>query len=69
MNKLKRLRLLAGYTQTDIAKMFGITNQSYSRKEAELVPFKDTEKVLFMNLIAETSPDETIESVFFEHLL
>ena len=69
MNKLKRLRLLAGYTQMDIAEMFGITNQSYSRKEAELVPFKDAEKVLFMNLIAETSPDETIESVFFEHLL
>lgn len=69
MNKLKRLRLLAGYTQTDIAKMFGITNQSYSRKEAGKTPFNDHEKIHFMNLIAETSPDETIESVFFEHLL
>ena len=69
MNKLKRLRLLAGYTQTDIAKMFGVTNQAYSKKEAGHVPFKDSEKVMLMNLIAETSPDETIESVFFEHLL
>lgn len=69
MNKLKRLRLLAGYTQQQIADMFGVTVPSYSRKELGYVPFKDTEKVLFMNLIAETSPDETIESVFFEHLL
>lgn len=69
MNKLKRLRILAGYTQQQIADMFGITNQSYSKKETEKVAFKDTEKVLFMKLIKETSPDETIESVFFEHLL
>lgn len=69
MNKLKRLRILAGYTQQQIADMFGITNPSYSKKELGRVPFKDTEKVLFMELIAETSPDETIESVFFEHLL
>lgn len=69
MNKLKRLRILAGYTQQEIADMCGITNVSYSRKELGYVPFKDTEKVLFMELIAETSPDETIESVFFEHLV
>lgn len=69
MNKLKRLRILAGYTQMDIANMFGISNQSYSKKELGRVAFKDTEKVLFMKLIKETSPDETIESVFFEHLL
>lgn len=69
MNKLKRLRILAGYTQQQIADMFGITNPSYSRKELGHVAFKDTEKVMFMELIAETSPDETIESVFFEHLL
>lgn len=69
MNKLKRLRLLAGYTQTEIADMCGITTQSYSKRELGKVAFKDTEKVLFMKLIKETSPDETIESVFFEHLL
>ena len=69
MNKLKRLRILAGYTQQEIADMYGITNVSYSRKELGHVPFKDTEKVLFMKLIKETSPDETIESVFFEHLV
>ena len=69
MNKLKRLRILAGYTQQQIADMFGITNVSYSRKELGYVPFKDTEKVMFMELIKETSPDETIESVFFENLV
>lgn len=69
MNKLKVLRMLAGYKQQEIADMLGITVQSYSKRELGKVPFKDTEKVIFMNLIAETSPDETIESVFFEHLL
>lgn len=65
MNNLSHFRKGNGYTQSDIAKFFGISLQAYYRKEKGYTPFTDKEKVIFMNLVKPMFPDVTIDSLFF----
>lgn len=65
MKDLSKYRKFLGYTQNDMAKIFGISLQAYYRKEKGYTPFTDKEKVIFKNLIKPGFPKETIESLFF----
>ena len=49
MNKIIGYRKMLGFTQTDLAKEFGISLQAYRLKENGTTAFKDSEKVLFKN--------------------
>lgn len=68
MYKIRGLRVMAGFSQADIAKKFGVSSQSYSKKERGITAFTDNEKIIFTELINEVVPNETIESIFFEQL-
>lgn len=68
MYKIRGLRVMAGFSQADIAKKFGVSAQSYSKKERGITAFTDNEKIIFTELINEVVPTETIESIFFEQL-
>lgn len=68
MYKIRGLRVMAGFSQADIAKKFGVSAQSYSKKERGITAFTDNEKIIFTELINEVVPNETIESIFFEQL-
>lgn len=65
MNDLSNFRKGNGYTQTDMAKVFGISLQAYYRKEKGYTPYTDKEKVLFKDLVSPAFPNATIESLFF----
>ncbi|SEQ46818.1 DNA-binding transcriptional regulator, XRE-family HTH domain [Ignavigranum ruoffiae] len=65
MNKIARYRKFLGYTQADMAKIFNISIQSYSRKERGIVPFADKEKILFKNMVSKLFEEITIDDIFF----
>ncbi|PCS12340.1 hypothetical protein RU88_GL001421 [Lactococcus raffinolactis] len=56
---------MLGFTQTDLAKEFGISLQAYRLKENGTTAFKDSEKVLFKNLLIPIFPSITIDDIFF----
>ena len=58
-------RRIAGMKQSDVAKLFGISRQSYWNKETGRTPFTDIEKVVFKNEVVKVIPDITIEDIFF----
>lgn len=65
MSEVAKLRKYKGLTQTDVAKIFGISLTAYSRKERGLTPFNDKEKVVLKNLFSEDFPNITIDEIFF----
>lgn len=65
MNKIIGYRKMLGFTQTDLAKKFGISLQAYRLKENGTTAFKDSEKVLFKNLLIPIFPSITIDDIFF----
>ena len=65
MNKIICYRKMLGFTQTDLAKEFGISLQAYRLKENGTTAFKDSEKVLFKNLLIPIFPSITIDDIFF----
>ena len=65
MNKIIGYRKMLGFTQTDLAKEFGISLQDYRLKENGTTAFKDSEKVLFKNLLIPIFPSITIDDIFF----
>ena len=65
MGELSNYRKAIGYTQTDMAKVFGISLQAYYRKEKGHTPYTDKEKILFTDLVKPVFPNATIESLFF----
>ncbi|GAA2836427.1 helix-turn-helix transcriptional regulator [Lactococcus raffinolactis] len=65
MNKIIGYRKMLGFTQTDLAKEFGISLQAYRLKENGTTAFKDSEKVLFKNLLIPIFPSITIDDIFF----
>ena len=65
MNSVSNYRRFKGLTQSDVAKLLGISLQSYSRKELEKVPFNDKEKIFILNLFKDDFPDLTIDKLFF----
>ena len=65
MNKIIGYRKMLGFTQTDLAKEFVISLQAYRLKENGTTAFKDSEKVLFKNLLIPIFPSITIDDIFF----
>lgn len=65
MDCLANMRKAIGYTQKDMAKVFGISVQAYYRKEKGYTPFTDQEKVIFKDLVKTMFPLATVGSIFF----
>lgn len=65
-NKLAGYRKMLGYTQSQIAKEFGISKQSYWLKEKGEVAFSDKEKIKFKSLLQPLFPNITIDEIFFD---
>lgn len=64
-NNISKYRKFLNYTQTDMANMFGISLQAYSRKERGINAFNDKEKVVIKNLLLPHFPEVTYEELFF----
>lgn len=64
-NNIARYRKFLNYTQTDMAKLFGISLQAYSRKERGINAFNDNEKIMIKKLLTPHFPEVTYEELFF----
>lgn len=64
-NKVRGYRTMLGLTQVEMAKVLGISKQSYHSKENGITPFKDTEKIKIKTLIESLFPSITIDEIFF----
>lgn len=64
-NKIAGYRRMLGMTQTDMAKKFGVSTQSYFMKEKGETPFTDQEKIVFKKMILPLFPKITIDDIFF----
>ena len=65
MNLIAGYRKMLNATQSDMAKALGISKQSYYRKENQLVPFTDQEKILIKRMLIPLFPNITIDAIFF----
>ena len=65
MSEVARLRRYTGKTQKEMAEMFGISLQAYSRKERGLTPYSDTEKIMLKEFFSKDFPGITIDHIFF----
>lgn len=66
-NKLVGLRTSIGKTQADFAKLLGITQGTYSKKEKEVgdYEFSKSEIKILINYLKRYFPDLTVEEIFF----
>ncbi|GAB0289468.1 helix-turn-helix transcriptional regulator [Staphylococcus pseudintermedius] len=69
MNKIAGYRKMLGMSQSEMASKMNISVQSYSKKENGKVAFKDSEKVLFKNLLLPYFNNITIDEIFFANEL
>lgn len=65
MNKVKGYRVMAGYSQTEVADMLGLTKQTYCKRETGKTQFKPSEMLKLKNIISVVKPDITIDELFF----
>lgn len=65
MNKIRGYRNMLGKTQKEMAQIFGISTNAYSKKEQGQIPFKDDEKILFKDMLSQYFPSITIDDIFF----
>lgn len=66
MNKIAGYRRMLGQSQKNMAKEFGISEQSYRLKENGKVNFKKQEMLKFRNLLRrELFPTITVDDIFF----
>lgn len=67
MNKVIGYRKMLGYTQEQLADIFGISVQSYRMKEKGKVPFKKNEMLILKNeLQKDLFPKITVDEIFFD---
>lgn len=64
-DKIAGYRRMLGYTQTSMAKEFGISKQAYYMKENGKTQFNDEEKIKFKNMLKQIFPNITIDDIFF----
>ncbi|WP_188205381.1 helix-turn-helix transcriptional regulator [Desemzia incerta] len=62
---VKGYRILTGYTQQDLADLFGITKQAVSQKERGVTRFSEKEMIVIRDLVREVIPNATIDDIFF----
>lgn len=66
MNSVLGYRKMIDKTQKDVAKILGISEQTYRKKEKGLKEFNKTEMLVFKNLLHEKGlKDISIEDIFF----
>lgn len=65
-NNVKVYRIAIKKNQSEMAKLLGISRQSYSAKENGQRPFSDIEKKRIKELFSELKKDITIDEIFFE---
>lgn len=66
MNKILGYRKMLKKTQSDMAKAFGISEQTYRNKEKERISFKKEEMVKFRNMLKDNGlTNISIEDIFF----
>lgn len=64
-NKVKGYRIMLGLTQQEVANELNISISSYINKESGRTAFKDTEKILFKDLLLPYFPNISLEEIFF----
>lgn len=64
VNKVKGYRVMAGYTQEDIAEKLGISRLSVIRKETGIGNYNEEEQKQLLKLLKEKIPDLNREDVF-----
>lgn len=64
INKVKAFREALEKPQHEIAKILGVSQPSYNRKEKNR-RFTDEEKVILTDYFKKYFPNETLESIFF----
>lgn len=64
-NVIAGYRTMLGYTQQEMAEIFGITRQAYGLKENGHIQFNDKEKVIFKDLVKKIVPTVSIDDIFF----
>ena len=64
-NKIAGYRRMINKNQSEMAKEFGISTQAYSAKETGITQFKDSEKVIFKEMLKPVFPDIKIDDIFF----
>lgn len=64
-NRIAGYRKMLGCTQTEMAKKFDISKQSYYLKENGKVPFTDNEKKEFKKMLQPFFDSITIDEIFF----
>ena len=66
LNKVAGYRAMLGFSQREMAELFGISKQAYSAKERGLTNFNKSEMILFKNLLIEHIPENSIDEIFIE---
>lgn len=66
VNKIAGYRTMVGLFQKDIAKALGVSLQAYNAKENKKTAFKDSEKVIFTQLVNAKLPKITLSDIFFD---
>ncbi|MEY9141063.1 helix-turn-helix transcriptional regulator [Mammaliicoccus lentus] len=69
MNKILVYRKMLNKSQSEIAGLMGISTQAYSNKENGKTEFRDSEKIIFKNLLKSIYPSITIDEIFFDNKL
>lgn len=64
-NKLKGYRVMAGYTQKEMAEILGISKVSYCLKEKGKQAFKDIELKTMYEVFKQKIKNITFEELFF----
>lgn len=64
-NKIAGYRRMLNKNQSEMAKEFGISKQAYSAKERGITQFKDSEKIIFKEMVKKIFPDIKIDDIFF----
>ena len=69
LSKVAKLRRFKGLTQTEVAKILGVSLQWYWQKETGKKPFSDKEKMILMELFREDFPELSFEEIFFSQIV
>ena len=65
VNKIKGYRNMLGLSQKEMAAKLDISINAYRNKENGKVDFRDSEKIIFKEMIIPLFPETTLEEIFF----
>ena len=66
-NKLKAVRIEKGHTQKSLARIIGMSEKTYNRKELGLIEFTGKEILIISNTLNLTM--DMVNEIFFENKL